>query len=271
MGYINYESKKGRLGEDFYGECIEGIKEYIEDCGWNKTLDGESKNNNCDIEACYLAQQIWTIVMENEANLGKPFSSNELDWKKDDYEIVKFHFDIMNNPSVKNQKYSCGLARACSEDKRDEWKGIYHTIGNMAPIPWFKIEGEHFINGQNVHKALDERWDLYLSVLRNQWRDWINSAEPKLTFERYMEITCQQIFFQSVFDSVGEVNKIKLEDVEKWNKMITPNTPLISFSDSNEDTTDKMVDKIIKTIKVRNHVIGLKLQKWKEDRESSKS
>ena len=49
--------------------------------------------------------------------------------------LMIFHFDIMNNPSIKGKKYSCGLFKELDAELGENVKAIYHTIGNMTPIP----------------------------------------------------------------------------------------------------------------------------------------
>lgn len=195
--------------------------------------------------------------MKNESNNNCPYSDNWFLWKTiNEKEGLLFHFDIMNNPKPK----SCGLAAACSEEKKNEWENTYHSIGNMAPIPWFKVDMDHYINGQLLHKSLDERWDLYLQLLKNNWGIW--GKESDITFEKYMILTCQQMYYQEIFSSISEkkIENTSINDIQCWNNRINRNSQLVSFSIEEPKETDTIVENIIKLIKIRCRVIYLLLK-----------
>lgn len=58
----------------------------------------------------------------------------------------------------------------------------------------------HYINGQLLHKSLDERWDLYLQLLKNNWYLW--KKRTNITFEKYMILTCQQMIIRRYFQTL---------------------------------------------------------------------
>ena len=167
--YVQFNSKPGRKGKAYFEAVNQGLNKFIENEAWNKNIpEDEKRNHGVHVEASYLCHGIWTKIMNNESNEGNLYSSNYFYWNNK----ILFHFDIMNNP----KKQSCGLANCCSDQELDEWTKIYHTIGNMTPIPWFKIDKptpkdkkqiHRYINGQRLHLALNERWDLFLNLLKN--------------------------------------------------------------------------------------------------------
>lgn len=129
----------------------------------------------------------------------------------------------------------------------------------MTPIPWFDVAGNHSVNGQMLHKALDERWDLYLNVLRRNWDAW-NKTEG-FTFNGYMILTCQQMYYADIYESIEDTSEITLDSIAEWNGRIieNPEMDLLSFEPYDGRTIDTVADDIIKLIKIRDRVIGLKL------------
>lgn len=261
--YVNFNSKPGRKGKAYFEAVNQGLNKFIENEAWNKNIpEDEKRNHGVHVEASYLCHGIWTKIMNNESNEGNLYSSNYFYWNNK----ILFHFDIMNNP----KKQSCGLANCCSDQELDEWTKIYHTIGNMTPIPWFKIDKptpkdkkqiHRYINGQRLHLALNERWDLFLNLLKNNWSHWCD--ENSFTFEAYMLLTCQQIYYSDVYNNfkkeIKDIHKITLETSKQWDKMITNKSKLISFSEIPNDESS-IGELIINLIKIRCHVIGLLLE-----------
>lgn len=257
--YVNYKSHRGPVEKSFYDAVENGIKNFIEkEKNLYQNLPENEGRNYCNhIESSYLCHGIWTKIMKNESNNRCPYSDNWFLWKNiNEKEGMIFHFDIMNNPKPK----SCGLAASCSEEKKNEWEEIYHSIGNMTPIPWFKVDMNHYINGQLLHKLLDERWDLYLQFLKNNWCMWGKRSD--ITFEKYMILTCQQMYYQEIFSSISEkeIQNISINDIQCWNSRINENSQLVSFSIEDQKEVDTIVENIIKLIKVRCRVIYLLLK-----------
>jgi len=278
MSYVKAKRKnlKGYKSEEkINDECKDYIKDYIVDGynafieqeGWNESVsDDEPRERNCDIEASYLCHEIWNVVMNNPLNSSNAKNAyiyvklgNQFVWT-DNTSSVRFHFDIMNNPSREDRgedkgKYSCGLAEKGDASK---WLEIYHHIGNMAPVPWFEVAGDHSINSQLLHKSLDERWDLYLNVLRSQWNIW--NRNSKFKFEDYMILTCQHMYFKKTYDCIlSEFKKnngltIDEDKIKEWENSINENSELINFEDRNNAIND-----IINLIRIRDVLIGVKL------------
>ena len=118
----------------------------------------------------------------------------------------------------------------------------------------------HYINGQLLHKSLDERWDLYLQLLKNNWYLW--KQRTNITFEKYMILTCQQMYYQEIFSNISEkkIQSISINDIRCWNNRINENSQLVSFSIENPKEADIIVENIIKLIKIRCRVIYLSLK-----------
>ena len=180
-----------------------------------KIPDNEKRNYNVHLEGSYLCQGIWTKIIKDESNNGKPYSHNYFYWKNSSHKNeILFHFDIMNNPNKK----SCGLANCCNNKELQKWQEIYHSIGNMTPIPWFEVEGEHHIDGQALHNALDEPWDLFLKTLKNNWSIWCSDE----SFKPYMLLTYQQIYYTDIYNdfknNIKGIKKIDKQALEDWGK-----------------------------------------------------
>ena len=261
--YVIYNPRRGRPSHEYYIATIKGLTEFINDKGCLRNLpDEESRNYTSHIESSYLSHAIWTVLTQNKSNHGRPYSSNFFYWTDGEIEEeFLFHFDIMHNPKIK----SCGLANGCGSDNLlEQWNQTYHSIGNITPIPWFKVEGNHFIHAQALHNSLDERWDLFLTVLRNNWESWCSNKS--VTFNDYMLMTCQHIYYSEIYvdflTNIKDINRIELSTIKDWEKMSdkNPNQPLVSFSDSNSNNTNNAVKKIINLIKIRSHIIGLILK-----------
>ena len=255
MSYVDYKAQKGTIPQKYYRAVDEGVEEFKKEQNVYKPISGdESRNNGCDVEASYLCHGIWTKVMKNSE---KPMTGSYFKWKSGEVEMI-FHFDIMNNPSIKGKKYSCGLFKELDAELGENVKAIYHTIGNMTPIPWFPLAGGSYIDGQKLHKSLDERWDLYLQVLKSNWKKW--NPDPKgLSFERYMILTCQQVYYEEIYEDISKeganTKNITVDTIRRWNDRITPDSKLISFSDPRED-----INKIISIIKMRCSIIRIMLE-----------
>lgn len=257
--YVDYQSQRGPIGTTYYNAVETGISNFInnEENLYQNLPEKERRNYRNHIESSYLCHGIWTKIMKNESNNKCPYSDNWFLWKDiNEKEGMIFHFDIMNNPNSK----SCELAAACSEKKKKEWESKYHSIGNITPIPWFKVDMNHYINGQLLHKSLDERWDLYLQLLKNNWYLW--KKRTNITFEKYMILTCQQMYYQEIFSNISEkkIQSISINDIMCWNNRINENSQLVSFSIENPKEADTIVENIIKLIKIRCRVIYLLLK-----------
>ena len=259
-------------------DTYEQLKEFVK----NKQFDineNYGRNNRVDAEASWICHAIWETLI-NVPNTDVPedyIIKNKLWGNEMVWEGQRFHFDIMNNPKSHNNRFSCGLFSKMDIKIKDECLSIYHNIGNMAPVPWFMPRGTNSINSQSLHASLDERWDLYLSVLRSFWSGW--SMEWKVGFEEYMKKTCQQMYFCITisdsndynFDNIDEIpdddfekiiEGIDSKQIEKWDKSINKNTGLVSFSPGDNCELDKIGKRIKRLIQIRNVIIKEKLNQY---------
>jgi len=256
--YVKYNTRKGKLSKAYYEAVSDGLNEFIKCNGWYENLpEKENRNYGVHLECSYLCHGIWTKITKNESNNGNPYSHNYFYWKNSSCENeILFHFDIMNNPNKK----SCGLANFCNDQELHEWQKIYHSIGNMSPIPWFKVEGEHYIDGQALHNALDERWDLFLHTLEKNWDIW--NSTKSFTFKSYILLTYQHIYYKDIYNdyksNVKNINNIDLKKLENWGKYIVDNEDLeiISFSDYKGESIASLITNLIK---IRCRIISLQL------------
>ena len=257
--YVDY--KGGRKKSEYDLKVKNGVINFAKRSGEElfNTIDGESGNYGCDVEASYLCHGIWKILMKNDNQFG---TDREFVWKHENLELL-FHFDIMNNPNIsKRNVYSCGLFKDCNGIV--EVKKIYHTIGNMTPVPWFKVEGNHYIDAQKLHKSLDERWDLFLQVLRTNWKTW-NSCEG-FTFEEYMRITCQQVCYEEIYQEAisKKIEEITETDIKEWESKIRVDSKLISFAESG-------VEKMKNIIRLRCKIVSVLLGVYLKDKENGEN
>ena len=256
MSYVKYQTQKGKIPQEYYRAVDIGISEFKKRQNVYKPIpDNEPRNNSYDVEASYLCHGIWAKVMENSE---KPMTGNYFKWKSGESEMI-FHFDIMNNPSIKGKKYSCSLFKECDARSRECVRAIYHTIGNMVPIPWFPLSGGSYIDGQKLHKSLDERWDLFLQVLKSNWGEW-NPDPNGLSFERYMILTCQQVYYEEIYKEAVTIKNITMDTIRGWNDKITPDSKLLSFSIGEKEDINIIVNKIINIIKIRCSIIHIMLE-----------
>lgn len=275
MKFVNYKNKRGQKGSEYYKAVNDGIRKFIEEYEKPKNAtveitEDEPRNAGVDVECCYLCHGIWARIMGNKYyGEGKCGSSNLFNWCKnnnaDNCSII-FHLDIMHNPKIdeKNNKSSCGIAKDVNKEKRKEWEEIYHSIGNMSPIPWFETIGGNNINLQSLHSALDERWDLFLKVLKDNWNVWYREEDRIMTFEEYMIITCQHVYYEGVLEELKKnQNYLNENDLNKCEEEIkSGKKELISFDKmAKDEIADKIADKIIDLITVRGRIIIEKLKK----------
>ncbi len=163
-------------------------------------------------------------------------------------------FDVMNNnDEIKN--LDC----------------LRHSVGNYAIYP--KMYGHPSL--QNIHKYFGERWDEFLKFLRANWEEktvvyktkqakeykfeqpesfgqkWCNG-----TFEKYMKITCQYMYYQIVFEDLIQnrekcaTEKVVKELVDKYEKWDLSKEELITI---------KSVEDMKFLIEVREKMIMTKL------------
>lgn len=87
--------------------------------------------------------------------------------------------------------------------------------------------------------------------LKENWNTW-NKSKYSLTFERYMILTCQQMYYEKIYEEIKgkDFENLNKEDIQRWNDNINESSKLIPFSPSKKEIADDCVKKIIKIIKV---------------------
>ncbi|PHU34228.1 hypothetical protein [Pseudobutyrivibrio ruminis] len=171
---------------------------FIKKGEWNYNFENEASVSDC--EQSFLCRYVFAKLMG--------FSTNDIAANGIDID-GKYHFDVMNH--VLNG---------------DDYAN-YHSIGNFAPIPrdglpYKNLERAHI---QLIHRWFGENWDEMLIHMKSH-------MEREL-FNNYMITTCQQLYYQEIFDSFyekcktlekidwkiyGEINWTT--EVNIWNKRI---------------------------------------------------
>ena len=126
---------------------------------------------------------------------------------------------VMNNPK---ESHAFGKTiKKVSIDEWEKWRNkLYHTIGNFTPVPW-PIMKYGSINMQDIHKGLDERWDLFLKLCQSEWT-YFKKYSIYIDFQSYIKLTCQEIYFVEIYDlfndkfgtqSIGDLSN---EELLSW-------------------------------------------------------
>ena len=170
---------------------------------WEYDFDDNKEFTIKDYEHSPLAMIILGNVIS--MNLGKDFyyeiNRGRIDLKRNkDSSSCRILFDIMNN-----SKYNVG--------KKCEYK--YRRIGNFAPLPGTQLKRSL----QCIHRDKNERWDYMLPYLRENWVK-INNIPGCEDFKNYMKVSCQQMYFQEVFNCINQIKDIDKCDLSKlWHSM----------------------------------------------------
>ena len=193
MAYCEHEKRHRYCIERENNNWNQNARDYISYGKWNYSFTDEASVSDC--EQSFLSRFVFAALMNSKA---EDIPTNKILIKVDD---VTYHFDVMNNFS----------------DHIFE-KGFKYTIGNFAPIPAVKFS---YItkNGtktqahlQLIHKWKNEKWDGVLGTLKANWKKYVGKSD----FAEYMISTCQQLYFQEIFDEFYDPN-LDLERVD-WNK-----------------------------------------------------
>lgn len=255
MSYLP-EKKKGPTSKKWLCDAANGLDEFLRGDGWLYDFSKESAPNNKDCEAAYLSQCFFYELMHTLA--ADEVLSNCKQLRKicvklnDVNKSQEFHFDVMNNPKINRRIFSKNIMEKCSKEWAN-WFAIYHTIGNFTPIPWPRNVKPHL---QLKHSLLDERWDLFLHYLRCEWsKDW----EVGISFFQYMQLTCQEIYYQKVYDEFHDLlkskNLAKLDDQvllkwyeklkeNEWYEKLEESGRLISFGEDAKEDVERIINLI---------------------------
>lgn len=258
--------RKGVRNNKWLPILDKAIKKYIDDMNWNYDISEEY--TEAEVENRHLSMKFFQELI-------KKFYGNKYDVEIYDNGCLLivdqngrknfFRFDIMNNPKI---KHILGKeAKIKVPEKRLEWESIYHTIGNIAPIPRKKPKGKN-ISLQIRHNNLNERWDLFLEDLRKEWHGWENGKDKlTISFNDYILMTCQQMYFKKNYEDIVKImgNRRKVDDLKdeelldlynKWkSKRLDESDEIISFDGDIEEA----VDRILVLIQLRGRLMMLLL------------
>lgn len=257
MSYIPERNRKRNLL--WCEELKNGFSKFVEEKNWKYDFANEiNQPKRQDAEARYLSQYFFqNIIQCIDSSLEVEITDDRYMYVRHNDSQTIFHFDIMNNPKIKHA-FGKNIKSNC-EFQWQEWDGIYHTVGNITPIPWPKLKYGN-INTQELHKALDERWDLFLQLCKNEWTIWENYSVT-MSFECYMKITCQQMYYKKVLLLIKDrldnryINNVTDEELiewfQEWNKFDYKDEELISFDEDLINT----VEDILLVIEIRGRLM----------------
>lgn len=178
--------KKERIDDDWDNKA----ESFIKKGEWDYNFENEASVSDC--EQSFLSRYVFAKLMGLSTN---DIAANGIDIGG------KFHFDVMNH------------------DLNGDDYANYHSIGNFAPIPrdglpYKNLERVHI---QLIHRWLGENWDEMLIHMKRHMENEL--------FKNYMITTCQQLYYQEIFDSFYKKykNLEKLDwktEVNIWNQRI---------------------------------------------------
>ncbi len=225
MSYIPNRNRK--RNPEWFVDLEQGLNRFLDNKGnWLYNFENENPQpKKQDIEARYLSQYFFSKLIQS---IDKRFKVEITD-STYMYLICNgketiFHFDVMNNP-----KESHVFGKTIKKESSDEWEKwrneLYHTIGNFTPVPW-PIMKYGSINMQDIHKGLDERWDLFLKLCQSGWT-YFEKYSIYIDFQSYIKLTCQEIYFVELYNwfndefrtqSIGDLSN---EELLNWYENIS--------------------------------------------------
>ena len=222
MVYCKHEFKRRFSKERKDNKWDEKAEKFIKKGSWKYSFIDEATVS--DSEQSFLSRYVFAKFMGIDTAI---IPANKIYIKADN---ATYHFDLMNNFS----------------DKSFEKKYKY-TIGNFAPIPAKRFD--YSTTAQNahlqmIHKWNNEEWDKLLAYLMNNW------PYKKLSFADYMIRTCQQLYYQEIFNDFynewPDLEKVEWkESIESWNLKIRKNKKLSIVSFDNRVKSRKKIEFLI--------------------------
>ena len=222
MVYCKHEFKRRFSKERKDNKWDEKAEKFIKKGSWKYSFIDEATVS--DSEQSFLSRYVFAKFMGIDTAI---IPANKIYIKADN---ATYHFDLMNNFS----------------DKSFEKKYKY-TIGNFAPIPAKRFD--YSTTAQNahlqmIHKWNNEEWDKLLVYLMNNW------PYKKLSFADYMISTCQQLYYQEIFNDFynecPDLEKVEWkESIESWNLKIRKNKKLSIVSFDNSVKSRKKIEFLI--------------------------
>lgn len=250
MSFIPNRNRKRNPG--WFVKLDKGLNKYLDAKNWLYDFKNENlQPKKQDIEARYLSQYFFCKLIETiDSNFSVEITDSTYMYLVKNKQKIIFHFDVMNNPKEAHA-FGKNVKKICKAEW-DEWNQIYHTIGNFTPVPWPNLQYGN-INMQDIHKALDERWDLFLKVCQNEWSIFEEHG-IYIDFQMYMKLTCQHIYFQEIYELFEEqfgdcdINEITYEELLNWHDsldaIVLKSEQIISFG-QNLNTDVKTINRLI--------------------------
>lgn len=134
MSYIPVRS--GKRNHNWFIELETGFNSFLDDADWLYNFEEENPQpKKQHFEARYLSQYFFSRLIQSiNPNYSVKITDDVyMELKRNDEKTI-FHFDVMNNP-----KEAHAFGKSIKQYSLDEWKiwkGRYHTIGNLTPVPW---------------------------------------------------------------------------------------------------------------------------------------
>ena len=228
----------------------EGLRHFLnEKDGWLYNFEYEiPQPKKQDIEARYLSQCFFSKLMQSVDNrFNVEITDSSYMYLIRGNEKTMFHFDVMNNP-----KESHAFGRSIKKESEGEWRKwrdeLYHTIGNFTPVPWPVMKYGN-INMQDIHKGLDERWDLFLKLCQSGWPNF-EEHNIHIDFQTYIKLTCQEIYFAEIYNlchkNFGErpIEELSNKELLDWYDTISAidlsNKEILTFGENLSNDVGKI-------------------------------
>ena len=219
MSFIPNRNRK--RNSEWFVDLEQGLNRFLDKGDWLYNFENENPQpKKQDIEARYLSQYFFSKLIQSiDERFKVEITDSTYMYLICNGKETMFHFDVMNNPK---ESHAFGKTiKKVSIDEWEKWRNeLYHTIGNFTPVPW-PIMKYGSINMQDIHKGLDERWDLFLKLCQSEWT-YFKKYSIYIDFQSYIKLTCQEIYFVEIYDlfndkfgtqSIGDLSN---EELLSW-------------------------------------------------------
>lgn len=262
------QRKPGPVGRNWVEKAEQGLNLFIDEIELKDYMNNnlfEEEGSSGDPEASYLSQLIFRNIFQLFG-----FRSKYCFKKYIVTDNVDYYFDIMNNPNFENKKNNKQkrMGKKVYEKeqiKYEEWKAIYHTLGNFAPYPNIFIDN---LRIQMFHESkCYERWDLVLSQIQNQW---VKITSSDMSFADYLIATGQIIYDENVFASIPDGDITYEWYMEQSHYILNNEIRIINFNRGcenvvlNDENVEYAIDAVLKLISIRTKILLMLLRKQKE-------
>jgi hypothetical protein len=257
----NFIPPRNGLRNKKWNEILEnGFNNFLDtENNWLYNFNSEAPHpKKQDCEARYLSQMFFSnLIKAIDNSFGMQVAGDRYAYIIKDTQKWLVHFDVMNNPK---ECHDFGKSiKDFFEEEWKKWNEYYHSIGNLTPIPRPTL-GRAANNLQGIHNnKLGERWDNFLKYCQSNWDTWIQDKKYNegISFEVYMKLTCQLIYYKSVYASFtkkfGNCSIMEISDKEllcdkellKWydsvgNIEFNKNEDIITFGEDLKDDVERI-------------------------------